>query len=824
MPLLTKPGLIQLKIEDKGRLLTTQINKINFTGSGVTTSVGEFNDITVLITGGGATSSAFPYTGSALITGSLGITGSLSTTGTVIFTGLINQTSPQTHVVTFNNTTGQLYITASSAFGGGGGGGSTPGGNTNTIQYNNAGVLDGSDNFKLVGGNFVYLTGSLLVSGSTFFTGSVSSLNGFTGSLFGTSSWAISASQAISSSYAFNATSASYALSSSQAVSSSYALSSSQANSASYALSASYASTASYSLNASDILVYVKNQSGNDILKGMVVRITGSNNSSDIPRIVTASYEADGLSANTLGIANENITNGNDGFVMTEGVLLGIDTTNYISGQLIYLGPTGSITGSAPLAPLHNVRLGQVVRHQTNNGSIYVRIDNGYEIGELHDVRDTTTTSSFGDLLIKSGSVWINSKSLTGSYSITGSLVATSFTGSFSGSGIIESASFAISSSQAVSASYALSSSRAISSSFAVSSSRTVSSSFASTASFVNPLTQSVLISGSTTISDNLTVNGDTTLNGTTVIISPASVLLPGLALPYSPSPTVRTVMFDALNNALFVTSSLPGGGGGTTTGSFTGSFIGTFTGSFSGSLIGSATSASYAFASTSASFATSASQATSASYALSSSQAVSASFAISSSRAVSSSFATSASYALSSSQAVSASYALSSSQALSSSFAVSASRAISSSFATSASYAPNTTFPYTGSALISGSLDVSGSIYSTGVITAAGNIEAQTYLKSMYQAGDEGGEIFLNAPATNTTIINGVTIDIYQDRFRIFEQGGAARGYFLDMPSGAPSATTNLKPAGYTGTVTIVGNPPPNNLNFVDGILISVT
>jgi len=154
-----------------------------------------------------------------------------------------------------------------------------------------------------------------------------------------------------------------------------------------------------------------------------------------------------------------------------------------------------------------------------------------------------------------------------------------------------------------------------------------------------------------------------------------------------------------------------------------------------------------------------------------------------------------------------------------------SASFAVSSSRAVSASYAPSTpTFPYTGSALISGSLDVSGSIYSTGVITAAGNIEAQTYLKSMYQAGDEGGEIFLNAPATNTTIINGVTIDVYQDRFRIFEQGGAARGYFLDIPSGGAGVGTDLKPAGYTGTVTIVGNPPPNNLNFVDGILISVT
>ena len=53
---------------------------------------------------------------------------------------------------------------------------------------------------------------------------------------------------------------------------------------------------------------------------------------------------------------------------------------------------------------------------------MYVRIDNGYELVELHNVVDTTTTSSYGDLLVKSGSVWINSKQLTGSYGLTGSL------------------------------------------------------------------------------------------------------------------------------------------------------------------------------------------------------------------------------------------------------------------------------------------------------------------------------------------------------------------------------------------------------------------
>ena len=129
------------------------------------------------------------------------------------------------------------------------------------------------------------------------------------------------------------------------------------------------------------------------------------------------------------------------------------------------------------------------------------------------------------------------------------------------------------------------------------------------------------------------------------------------------------------------------------------------------------------------------------------------------------------------------------------------------------------------GNVRVTGSLTVTGSINSTSDITAANNITARVNLKSMYQAGDEGGEIFLNVPATNTTINNGVNIDVYQDKLRIWEDGGANRGYYLDMTAGASGVGTNLKPAGYTGTVTILGNPPGSqNLNFTDGILISVT
>jgi hypothetical protein len=62
----TVPGLVPLKIYSGSTLLTTNVNLINFTGSGVTTTIGNFNDLTINIGGGGTTVN----TGSLLTTAS----------------------------------------------------------------------------------------------------------------------------------------------------------------------------------------------------------------------------------------------------------------------------------------------------------------------------------------------------------------------------------------------------------------------------------------------------------------------------------------------------------------------------------------------------------------------------------------------------------------------------------------------------------------------------------------------------------------------------------------------------------------------------------
>jgi len=137
----------------------------------------------------------------------LSMTGSIILSGSTFLFGLSGSTAPQ--VLVYDDVTGQVYYTASSAFGGVG---SSPGNPPNSIQFNNAGNFGGSANLTFDGTNIVQLTGSMLVSGAIS-----ASFGPSTVGFYGTSSWAVSASQAISASFASTASfavTASYASSS----------------------------------------------------------------------------------------------------------------------------------------------------------------------------------------------------------------------------------------------------------------------------------------------------------------------------------------------------------------------------------------------------------------------------------------------------------------------------------------------------------------------------------------------------------------------------------------------------------------------------------
>ena len=169
-------------------------------------------------------------------------------------------------------------------------------------------------------------------------------------------------------------------------------------------------------------VVLVYNGNGTTLNKGEVVFVSGSQGNR--PAVNRAIATTDGYSATTLGFAAEPIPAGSEGYVTTFGFINNINTTGTTGGTPVWLSPTtpGGWTTTKPQAPQHTVLLGYIVRVSNTVGSIFVHISNGWEIGELHDVKDTTTSSSYGDLLVKSGSVWITGRQLTGSYGLTGSL------------------------------------------------------------------------------------------------------------------------------------------------------------------------------------------------------------------------------------------------------------------------------------------------------------------------------------------------------------------------------------------------------------------
>jgi hypothetical protein len=128
------------------------------------------------------------------------------------------------------------------------------------------------------------------------------------------------------------------------------------------------------------------------------------------------------------------------------------------------------------------------------------------------------------------------------------------------------------------------------------------------------------------------------------------------------------------------------------------------------------------------------------------------------------------------------------------------ATTATSASFATTASAATSITFTP-----VSASFAATASFVNilNQTVSASGNI-AGTYLISNNSTGDEGGEILLAKPQTNTTLVGtGITLDVYQNRLRIFEQGGTARGGYWDITTLGAGASTNL--TGGSGTVTSV-------------------
>lgn len=154
-----------------------------------------------------------------------------------------------------------------------------------------------------------------------------------------------------------------------------------------------------------------RNNTGATIPDGKVVRITGSSGTHLTIALADASDES--TSAGTYGVVTESIANNASGYVTLFGVVRGINTSGIPEGATIYLSETaGGMTATPPVPPAHRVVVGHCIKASAGAGEVYVKVDNGYELNELHDVLFTSLAN--GDFIRwNSGAgVWANSKSV----------------------------------------------------------------------------------------------------------------------------------------------------------------------------------------------------------------------------------------------------------------------------------------------------------------------------------------------------------------------------------------------------------------------------
>lgn len=157
------------------------------------------------------------------------------------------------------------------------------------------------------------------------------------------------------------------------------------------------------------LFAYVTNADSVSITKGQVVYAFGG--TGDRMTVKLANNTSDATSARTVGVVFSTSIGANQkGIIILQGLIDGLSILGspFVDGDSVYLGATnGAITRTKPYAPNHLVYVGTVTTASAGSaGRMYVRIQNGYEMDELHDV--SAQTPANGDVLMynTSTSLW----------------------------------------------------------------------------------------------------------------------------------------------------------------------------------------------------------------------------------------------------------------------------------------------------------------------------------------------------------------------------------------------------------------------------------
>ena len=160
--------------------------------------------------------------------------------------------------------------------------------------------------------------------------------------------------------------------------------------------------------NTTTLKCLVRNITGATIPKKSAVYINGA--SGNRPTINYSQANSESTSSKTFGLTESDILHNGVGYVVVEGQLSNVDTTMFTEGQLLWLSPTtpGGLTTTKPSAPNHMVFIGYVVRSHPTEGIIETKIQNGFELQELHNVAINGVTNGQALVYDSATSLWKN--------------------------------------------------------------------------------------------------------------------------------------------------------------------------------------------------------------------------------------------------------------------------------------------------------------------------------------------------------------------------------------------------------------------------------
>jgi hypothetical protein len=137
-------------------------------------------------------------------------------------------------------------------------------------------------------------------------------------------------------------------------------------------------------------------KAGVAVTKGQAVYVSSADGTNMI--VSKASNASEQTSSKTLGLVAQDLAINGQGFVVTEGLLAGLNTSTANAGDPVWLGTDGNLIFgllNKPTAPAHLVFVGIVTRVQQNNGEIFVKVQNGFEMSELHDYVESGVQNNF---------------------------------------------------------------------------------------------------------------------------------------------------------------------------------------------------------------------------------------------------------------------------------------------------------------------------------------------------------------------------------------------------------------------------------------------